>query len=72
VQRKQAGDEIAPEWIGTEKQVLARLYLVCDTKEALAERLHYYMIMCRPWTRRGKTCSCRLQRGKGPSAVRRG
>jgi len=43
VQRKQAGDEILPAWIGTEKQVLARLYLVCDTKEALAERLHYYM-----------------------------
>ncbi len=42
IQRKVEGDEILPEWIGTEKQVLARLYLVCDTKEELAERLHYY------------------------------
>ena len=42
VQRKYEGDEIVQEWIGTEKQVLARLYLVCDSKEELAERLHYY------------------------------
>jgi hypothetical protein len=42
VQRKVEGDEIVPEWVGTEKQVLARLYLVCDTKEELAERLCYY------------------------------
>ncbi len=43
IQRKTEGDEIFAEWIGTEKQVLARLYLVCDTKEELAERLHHYM-----------------------------
>lgn len=43
VQRKHVGDEIIPEWIGTEKQVFARLYLVCDSKEELAERLKYYM-----------------------------
>ena len=42
VQRKFESDEIIPEWIGTEKQVLARLYLVCDSKQELAERLHYY------------------------------
>jgi len=42
VQRKVEGDEILSEWIGTEKQVLARLYLVCDSREELAERLHYY------------------------------
>ena len=42
VQRKYEGDEIIPAWIGTEKQVLARLYLVCDSKEELAERLHFY------------------------------
>ncbi len=42
VQRKKEGDEILPEWIGTEKQVLARMYFVCDSKEELAERLHYY------------------------------
>lgn len=43
IQRKHVGDEIIPEWIGTEKQVLARLYLVSDSTEELAERLHYYM-----------------------------
>lgn len=43
IQRKTEGDVIQEDWIGTEKQVLARLYLVCDTKEALAERLHHYM-----------------------------
>ena len=43
IQRKKEGDVIPENWIGTEKQVLARLYLVCDSKEALAERLHYYM-----------------------------
>lgn len=42
VQRKYEGDGIIPAWIGTEKQVLARLYLVCDSKEELAERLHFY------------------------------
>ena len=42
VQRMIEGDEIIDAWIGTEKQVLARLYLVCDSKEELAERLHYY------------------------------
>lgn len=42
IPRKTVGDTVIPEWIGTEKQVLARLYLVCDSKEELAERLHYY------------------------------
>ena len=42
VQRKREGDEILPEWIGTEKQVLARLYFVCDSKEELKERLCFY------------------------------
>jgi hypothetical protein len=28
--------------VGTEKQVLTRLYLVCDTKDALAETIQYY------------------------------
>lgn len=42
VQRKEEGDEIISPWVGTEKQVLARLYLVCNSKKELAERLHYY------------------------------
>lgn len=35
VQRFRDGDEILPEWAGTEKQVLARLYIVCDTFASL-------------------------------------
>lgn len=42
VQRLSEGDEVLPEWIGTEKQVLTRMYLVCDTKQKLAECLREY------------------------------
>lgn len=35
VQRLHEGDIVLPEWIGTEKQVLTRLYLVCNSKEEL-------------------------------------
>ena len=31
-----------PEWIGNEKQVLTRMYLVCDSKEELANCLKEY------------------------------
>lgn len=43
VQRLHEGDTVLSEWIGNEKQVLARLYLVCDSKEELADALKYYM-----------------------------
>ncbi|MCH1940973.1 ATP-grasp domain-containing protein [Holdemania massiliensis] len=43
IQRLYEGDAVLPEWIGTEKQVLTRLYLVCNTKAELAEKLKYYM-----------------------------
>lgn len=42
VQRLQEGDNVPSEWIGTEKQVFTRLYLVCDTKEELAECIKEY------------------------------
>lgn len=42
IQRLHEGDTVLPEWIGNEKQVLTRLYLVCDTKEELAECLKEY------------------------------
>lgn len=42
VQRLHTGDTILPEWVGTEKQVLTRLYLVCDTKEQLADCIKEY------------------------------
>ena len=43
IQRLHEGDEVLPEWIGNEKQVLTRLYLVCDSKMELADALKYYM-----------------------------
>ena len=42
VQRLHEGDTVVPEWIGNEKQVLTRMYLVCDSKEELAECLKEY------------------------------
>lgn len=42
IQRLHVGDTVRPEWIGNEKQVLTRLYLVCDSKEALADCLKEY------------------------------
>ncbi len=43
VQRLHEGDVVLPEWVGTEKQVLTRLYIVCDIKEELAKTLKHYM-----------------------------
>lgn len=43
VQRLHEGDTVVPEWIGNEKQVLTRLYLVCNSKVELAETLQYYI-----------------------------
>lgn len=42
VQRLYEGDEVLPEWVGTEKQVLTRLYLVCNNKKELAECIKEY------------------------------
>ncbi len=43
IQRLYRGDEVIDEWIGTEKQVMSRLYLICDNKRELAEALSEYM-----------------------------
>ena len=42
IQRLHEGDTVLPEWIGTEKQVLTRMYLVCESKDELAECLKEY------------------------------
>lgn len=42
IQRLYEGTYVEKEWVGTEKQVMTRLYLVCDSKEQLAERIGYY------------------------------
>lgn len=43
IQRLHEGDMVVPEWIGNEKQVLTRMYLVCDSKQELAVSLQHYM-----------------------------
>ena len=42
IQRLYEGDSIFGEWIGTEKQVLTRLYIVCNSKEELAAAINEY------------------------------
>lgn len=42
VQRLHEGDTVKPEWVGTEKQVLTRLYIVCNTKTELRDCLKEY------------------------------
>ena len=42
VQRFSVGDVVSPDWIGTEKQVLTRLYFVCNSKKELADALKEY------------------------------
>ena len=43
VQRLYEGDEVLSEWIGTEKQVLTRLYFVCNDKIELSNALKHYV-----------------------------
>lgn len=54
IQRLHEGDDVLHEWIGNEKQVLTRMYLVCDTKEQLAERLKYYMASVHVYNEKGE------------------
>lgn len=42
IQRLHEGDTVVSDWIGNEKQVLTRLYLVCNSKQELADKLNYY------------------------------
>ncbi len=42
VQRLFVGDKISKEMIGTEAQVIARLYLICDNQNQLNDRISYY------------------------------
>ncbi len=43
IQRLYEGDTVLKEWVGQEKQVLTRMYLVCDSKTELSKRLKHYM-----------------------------
>lgn len=42
IQRLNEGDTVEDGWIGTEKQVMTRLYLVCNSKKELAECIDEY------------------------------
>ena len=42
IQRLYVGDEVKPDWIGTEKQVLARLYVVCESRGELKKAVHEF------------------------------
>ena len=53
VQRFHEGDTVSTEFIGNEKQVLTRLYLVCDTKQQLAQKLKYYQTAVRVYDENG-------------------
>ena len=59
VQRLYAGDVIKQEWTGTEKQVVTRLYLVCDNKQSLATTLTHYQSSIRVIGRDGEDLTLR-------------
>lgn len=54
IQRLYEGDDVLPEWIGNEKQVLTRMYLVCDRKEELATCLREYQSKVKVLDENGK------------------
>lgn len=42
IQRLHEGDIVPKEWIGTERQVMTRLYIVCNSKKELADTITEY------------------------------
>lgn len=54
IQRLYVGDEVIKEWIGTERQVLTRLYLVCGSKQELASTLKEYMTKVKVFDSQGE------------------
>lgn len=53
IQRIFEGDTIDDSWIGTEKQVLNRIYMVCDTKEELKSAVKEYQDKIRVYDTEG-------------------
>ena len=53
IQRLHEGDDVLPEWIGTEKQVLTRMYIVCNSKEELASCLKEYQEKVKVYDEKG-------------------
>lgn len=54
IQRLREGDTVQKEWIGNEKQVLTRLYIVCDSKQELADCLKEYQAKVKVYDKYGK------------------
>ena len=54
IQRLHEVDEVLPEWIGNEKQVLTRMYLVCGDKLELADTLKRYMAAVHVYDEEGR------------------
>lgn len=59
IQRLREGDTVEAEWIGNEKQVLTRMYLVCDSKTELAEALKYYQNTIKVYDENGNSMCLR-------------
>ena len=53
IQRIFEGDTVEESWIGTEKQVLNRLFIVCDTKEELVSTIAEYQDKIRVYDTQG-------------------
>ena len=54
VQRLFEKQEVLPEWIGNEKQVLTRLYLVCNSKEELRDAINDYQTKVKVFNEKGE------------------
>lgn len=54
IQRLHEGDNVPSDWIGTERQVLTRLYMVCDSKEELGETINEYREKIKVYNEKGE------------------
>lgn len=54
VQRLHEGDIVPDDWIGNEKQVLSRLYLICESKEELATAIKEYQNKVKVFDKEGR------------------
>ena len=66
VQRLYEGDMVYDDWVGTEKQVLMRLYIVCDSKRELADVINEYQNKIKAIGEDGKNI---LLNGFSPSMI---
>ena len=59
IQRIHEGDTVEESWIGTEKQVLNRIYMVCDTKEQLIAAVKEYQDKIKVYDDEGNSMTLR-------------